>query len=211
MFTTSDRVKIVGDYYAGTGSAGVLLLHMMPATRGSWREFVPRLLDRSWHVLAIDLRGHGESEGGPDGYKKFSDGDHQASIRDCEAGIAYLEEQGVLREELTLVGASIGANLALQCLAECGDIPQGVVLSAGLDYHGVATAQYVEHLLPEQRVLFASSEDDGSNGDENRTLYELVPEGVGKKIVVYTHAGHGTDMFDREDPDLAEEILCWLG
>jgi len=210
FLATADGVKIVGDYYSAYGRDGALLLHMMPATRESWREFALKLQRNGYHVLAIDLRGHGESEGGPSSYRNFSDQEHQNSIADVEAGVSFLESKGVDKRNLTIVGASIGANLALWYASREPLISQVVLLSAGLNYRGIVTEPFIHKLTSGKRVLFVTSEDDGENADMNRTLYGAVPEGVEKNLIVYQKAGHGTDMFGKEEPDLAETILEWL-
>lgn len=207
---TTDGVQIAADYYRGSGSRGILLIHMMPATKDSWRDFASKLQQRGWDVLAIDLRGHGKSQGGPKGYLAFSDAEHQKSILDVEAGIAFLETKGIPKSAIVIAGASIGANLALWYAADHPEIRQVVLLSAGLNYRGIATEPLVAKLQPGQRVFFATSKDDGDNATMNQTLYELVPPGVEKHLITYTAAGHGTNMFGKEEPDLAEAILQWL-
>lgn len=242
--TTSDTVTIVGNYYKGSADRGALLVHMMPATKESWDVFARVLENRGYHVLAIDMRGHGESAGGPEGYKSFSDEEHQRKIHDVEAGAAFLLAQGsdantwsigrycerfceALRnkistrctapvgshsEKLIVIGASIGANLCLQYLAEHPLVTCGVLLSAGLSYRGVNAEKQVQELHSGQRVFFVTSEDDhvAHNAEMNKSLYALVPDGVEKKLLTYRHAGHGTDMFGKEEPDLQKEILVWL-
>lgn len=212
---TKDGVRIAGDYYAPRreSNRGALLIHMMPATRVSWRRLAPRIEEEGMHVLAIDLRGHGESEGGPQGYTSFSDAEHKKSIFDLEAGVEFLCQKGVDREHLSLVGASIGANLVLQYGAT-HKVSALVLLSPGLDYRGITTLPFLSHLVPGQRVFLASSEDDersgGSSADMTRTIAEHIPRSIDKKIVMYHNAGHGTDMFGKEDPDLEQEILFFL-
>jgi len=215
ILKTSDNVNIIGDYYEGKGRDGVLLLHMMPADRKSWQSFALKLQKRGYDVLAIDLRGHGESAGGPNGYKNFSDEEHQKSILDAEAGVAFLKKQGIGDGNIILMGASIGANLVLWFLATHPEVKQGVCLSAGLNYRGIETEPLVKKLNSKQRIFFAASENDersgGNNLEMNRRLYELVPLDVDKELVSYKSAGHGTDMFGKEKPDLASEIISWLG
>lgn len=207
---TSDNIDIVGDYYAGRGYKGALLLHMMPAGRESWRDFAPKLAKAGCHVLAIDLRGHGESAGGEDGYLDFSDEEHQQSIMDVEAGVSFLQGKGVALEQLVLIGASIGANLSLWHASEKPDIKEMVLLSPGLDYHGIKTEAMMEELEPGQRILFVTSEDDHDNAGQVRTLVGLAPESVSAKLIVYQKAGHGTNMFGKERPDMASEIINWI-
>lgn len=212
---TKDGLEIVADYYepsdAGSNK-GAILLHMMPATRESWREFAPQLAERGYHVIAPDLRGHGESQSGSEGYKSFTDEEHQASSQDVEASYKHLREQGV--EEFSIIGASIGANLALEFMASHADVKRGVLLSAGLNYKGLETLPLATQLKGDQGVLFVASHDDGRSSGNcvamNEELMSAIPEGPEKRLIAYENAGHGTDMFDKENPDLAQEILQWL-
>jgi pimeloyl-ACP methyl ester carboxylesterase len=209
---TSDGVRIAGLYQAGQSEKGALLLHMMPATKESWAEFARALNEHGYHTLAIDLRGHGESDGGPDGYREFDDARQGSSVHDVEAGVRYLAERGVSPGRLLLIGASIGANLALEYLAAHPDVPQAVALSAGLNYHGVSAEHAIAMLHGGQRIFLVSAEDDrvAGNAEMNRKLVELVPESVEKKLLIYARAGHGTDMFGKEEPDLSTEIFAWI-
>ena len=45
---------------AGEGKPTLLLIHGMAGSSGTWREMIPRL-ESSYHILAPDLPGHGES------------------------------------------------------------------------------------------------------------------------------------------------------
>lgn len=207
---TEDGVTISGDYYAGRGAEGVLLLHMMPATKASWKDFAPRLREQGMHVLAIDLRGHGDSDGGPTGYKTFSDAEHQAGIKDVAAGVAFLMGHGVAPDSLSIIGASIGANLAIRYAGEHEGVRNVIALSPGIDYRGVLTEPYLGVSGRPRRILFVTSKDDGNNVAMTRRLYEITPQGTEKRIIEYTNAGHGTDMFGKEMPDVAAESIQWL-
>ncbi len=215
---TQDSVAIIGDYYAPSQASarGLLLLHMMPADRTSWRAFAEKVQRAGWHVLAVDLRGHGQSQGGPDGYKNFSDAEHQASRFDVEAGVEFLKE--ALRSrfqrdsgngELYLGGASIGANLALQYLAEHADVKAAFLLSPGLDYRGVKTESEARALKPGQSVYFAASRDDQYSADTIQKLSGVTPVGVRKEIKLFETAGHGTTIFERE-PQFMDIVVSWL-
>ncbi len=222
--TTLDNVAVAGIYYYPGKLNGdparkraVLCLHMMPATKESWNTLAEPLSVQGFGVLTIDLRGHGESTDGPDGYKNFTEAQHQKSMEDVEAAIAYLLEEKEF-EEISVIGASIGANLALQALGEHPEIKTAVLLSPGLNYYGVETMPVIDRLVLERvfdkRILFVTSEDDerksGHNADMAQQLYLAAPDEMEKKIIVYHAAGHGTDMFGKEQPDLLQEVVDWL-
>lgn len=206
---TSDGVLIAADYYAPPAASpkGLLLLHMMPATRQGWRGFAAKAQEAGFHVLAIDFRGHGESQGGPAGYKSFSDAEHQASRLDVEASADFLESKGV--SAIYLGGASIGANLALQYLAEHTEAKAAFLLSPGLDYRGIRTAEYAGVLRSGQAVYCIASRDDQYSANTVQQLFEVAPAGVEKAIKFFGTAGHGTEIFVRES-HFADEVVAWL-
>lgn len=208
ILKTEDGIELSADYYPAESRRGVLLLHMMPANRKSWSVFAQKLQGIGFRVLAIDLRGHGESSGGPDGYKKFSDAEHQASRLDVEAGVEFLKSKGAA--DLYLGGASIGANLALWYMAEHPEVKAGIILSPGLDYRGIKTASFMEKLAQEQAIFLAASEGDKYSAESVNALAEkaLFKGRLVKKI--FSGSEHGTAMFDTK-PEFMDELATWLG
>jgi len=204
---TSDNVKIIGDYAGTPEEPAVLLLHMMPAVRSSWKELSGKLNERGFQTLAIDLRGHGESQGGPEGYRKFSDEIHQSSIHDVEAGVKLLKSKGA--PKIFIAGASIGANLALWYAAEHKEIDGAILLSPGFNYRGLKTESYVSGLKGSQSVYFAASRDDSYSAETIEGLFAKMPLGVKKELKMFERAGHGTTMFEKE-PAFMDELASWL-
>ena len=217
FITTKDNKKIAANLFEPekpqvSVRGWILLIHMMPATKESWDSFAEKLLNADYGALAIDLRGHGESEQGPSGFLKFSDKEHQNGIFDLEAGIEFLKSRGAKPEKIFLIGASIGANLSLQWLAENSEFKKAVLLSAGLNYRGVETKSLIKILKPDQQVFLASAKDDGRaevNAAQNQKLYEAVPVAVKKEIKIYETGGHGTDIL-KNQPDLPDLIIKFL-
>lgn len=212
---TKDGVEIVGDYYPPIGerqvasgvSRGVLLLHMMPSDRKSWVKFAEKLQASGFPVLSIDLRGHGESQGGPDGYKSFSDEEHRASKFDALAGAMFLRSKKV--DEFHVVGASIGANLALEYLSEHPNGRSAVLLSPGLDYRGLKTAPLLEK-VPESRGIFlVASEDDAYPKDTVNELASRITLDEKHQVKIFETGGHGTTIFENH-PEFMDEIIKWL-
>lgn len=218
ILKTKDGLDIIGDYYNLSNSKrGVLLLHMMPADRKSWWDLAIKLEDTGFKVLAIDLRGHGESTYGPNGYKNFKDEDHQKSILDIEAGIEFFNALDIKNEDIILGGASIGANLALYYIFENKEIKKIFCLSPGLNYRGIKPLDFISKLDLNQSVLIASSLNDimkngVSNAEEAEQIFKNLNV-LNKKLIIYNLAGHGTNMFfknELNEPDLFEEIINWV-
>jgi len=85
-FLTKDGVEIYGLYAEAESknAPAVLLLHMMPAVKESWKEFQEKLREAGFQSLAIDMRGHGESiwkNGERIDYKNFTDAEQQEKKR----------------------------------------------------------------------------------------------------------------------------------
>ncbi len=208
---TKDGVKIAADLYEAKRPLGWLILfHMMPATKESWQDFAQEAQNKGYESIAIDLRGHGQSDGGRDGFLNFSDAEHQKSILDVQAAVDYLiKNREATNDKISFIGASIGANLALQYITEHPEFQKAVLLSAGLNYKGIKTELMAKNLKAGQKVFFVSAEDDGPNTEQNRKLYELMPNEVDKKIQIYGTGGHGTDIL-KNQPKLKNLIFEFI-
>jgi len=212
VLETSDHVSIAGTYARGDAAGAVLLLHMMPATKESWK-LVVATLDRSGiATLAIDLRGHGASDGGPDGYKTFTDDMHRKSARDVKAAMDFLSREKYHSSQCLIIGASIGANLAVQYAAS-HDVRGIALLSPGFSYRGLDIRPLMGHIKEGTHVFFAGSEDDTRSYGNCATMARVLRKGlmsrVASDIIIYQHAGHGTDMCGVEAPDLTHTLELW--
>ena len=203
-FTTSDGVMITGDYWQSDSPRAILLLHMMPSDRSSWKPITEDLWRLGYKVLAIDLRGHGEStrQGAKTlDYNKFSDAQHQESIKDVSAAVEFLKSKGA--KNFAIVGASIGANLALTYGIEDSSVKTIVLLSASLDYHGVKTEDAAAEF--NKPMLIVASDDDDYSAESTQRLSEISQK---SQLKTLHNMGHGTQMFN--SAELKPLILDWL-
>jgi len=180
----------------GAKVPGVLLLPMANESRAEWDSFARALQLRGFAVLTADLRGQGESSGPVDWAK--TPGDAQAV---WQALVARAE---VDADRSGIVGASIGANLALITGANNSNVATVIALSPGQDYYGVQPAGRLGS-FGQRGVLFVASQDDVYAYDSVRQLAPLVPKG---ETYYFAKAGHGTDMFSM--PTLAPLLFSWL-
>lgn len=209
FLTASDNTKIAYDWYPTGSPVGYLLfMHMMPATKESWRDFAEEMRAAGFAGLAIDLRGHGQSDGGPEGFQKFSDRDHRKSILDVDAAVKFLEQQGARPEATTLIGASIGANLALQYLAEHPEFPRGVLISAGLEYHGIEALPYAARMSSNKNLFFVTSRDDSNNAAMTMSITRALPAGVRQTILGFDLGGHGTALLPQAHLAIRDFLLA---
>lgn len=211
--TTRDKQSIAADIYrVEQPNTWFLLIHMMPATKESWQAFASQVQASGHASIAIDLRGHGQSSGGPNGYQKFNDADHQKSILDLAAAADYCAAHGAPPEKVILIGASIGANLALQFIAAHPEYKRAMLLSAGLNYRGVETEPAARRLRSDQTILLAAARDDDRSGgnavEMSEKIFQAIPHNVAKELIVIEKGGHGTDLFASVDgPRLIEKII----
>lgn len=209
QLVTRDGVRLVGHWYPVDAPKGwALLLHMMPATKESYGTLAAALREQGIASLAIDFRGHGASQGGPAGYEQFTDTEQQAKREDVAAALAWLAMQGMVESKAVLVGSSIGANLALEALAERSAIPAAVLLSPGFEYRGIATEPLAARVASTQRVfLAAGGAEDASSTDTVRALASIL--GDRATVRTFPNAGHGTTMFEREST-LVNDVVQWV-
>lgn len=195
--TTSDNVNIASTFYPGSdNSKGVILLHMLSRDRKDWDVFAKKLSDAGFSVIAIDLRGHGDSDYS---FKMFSPDEFNDMTKDVSAAFTYLGNKGITR--VAVVGASIGANVALKYLALNDQVRTGILLSPGLDYRGVS----IENINVNQPVLIVAAEDDAYSLKSS----EQIAAGFNGELRTYEKAGHGTNML-KEKPELEGIMIDWI-
>jgi pimeloyl-ACP methyl ester carboxylesterase len=111
-------VRLAGERWAGDQERPtVVLLHGGGQTRHSWGRTAQRLSDHGWTAVALDARGHGDSEWASD-----EDYSLDAFVADL---IAFI---GTLAQPPVLVGASLGGITALTAAGENPGTARGLVL-----------------------------------------------------------------------------------
>jgi len=209
-FTTSDGVKIVANYYPNKEAkfAGILI-HMRPKTKESFDKLAKFLQEKGFSLLAIDLRGHGESREGVSGYldyNSFSEEEERQSIKDLEAASAFLEKEGFDKEKQFLIGASIGANLAYQFLTENEKIKAAVLLSPGYNYRGIILDNFFKNNLDSKIMVISSKDDQQMALLGFKWFQEKHPSST---LIMLEKGGHGTDYLEVY-PELQEKIYNFL-
>ena len=208
-FITKDGVTIVANYYPNKSAkfAGILV-HMRPKTKESFDDLAKFLQKEGYALLAIDLRGHGESTESVKGkldYNKFSEDEEKESINDLISASLFLEKEGYPKDRQFLIGASIGANLSFQFLSENPQVKAIVLLSPGLNYRGVILENFKKEGLGE-KIFVISALDDEPAYVAGRTLKSWYQD---LNYLELPSGGHGTNLFNSY-PDLYEKILFWL-
>lgn len=197
----SDGLTLAGEFYAADQPApAILLLHMLGSQRSAWQPLIPWLTDAGYNVLAIDIRGHGDTGGGQD---------WPAAERDVETWLDWLGEQpSVIPDQIATVGASIGANLALNGCAYDARCVTAVALSPGLDYRGVVTETAIAEGLVDRSALLVASQRDTYSADSVKTLTAEAEGELGLQL--YPGSAHGTNLLREPGAPVIPLILNWL-
>ncbi len=218
-FKTSDGVRIEADYYApqveGDAKASVvILIHMYPADRGSWKPLIPKLHDMGFAVLAYDIRGNGGSTQPADmnlaeKYQSRDESLFENAWRDVAAAKKWLGEQKECdTSRLALVGASIGCSISLHYGSRDDAVKAIVCLSPGTNYFGVDSKAHIKACRGRQIMLIAPEA-------EYDAVKELIAASQGQaKGTEYpgTRKQHGTGMFHADYGDkVLKQISKFVG
>ncbi len=109
-----DGIALIGDQWnyrppASDGQPTVLLLHGGGQTRFSWRKTGQILANKAFHVVALDARGHGDSD-------RASSGDYSTeSLTEDVLRVVYQIGRSVV-----LVGASMGGLTSILAAHQAG-------------------------------------------------------------------------------------------
>ena len=202
-----DGIVLKASYFSpGRPGPALLLLPQCDYDRASWRAFAAAAAEEGFHVLTLDYRGYGESEG-----QRSEKREEQAAVMaakwpgDIDTAFDWLAGRpGVDRSRLAAAGASCGATQAAYLAQRRRAVRTIVLLSGGAapavrDFLGVAG------WLP---VLGAASLDDGPVVPQMRALLAASAHPA-SRFVEFAAGGHGTDMLAAQK-GLAPLILAWL-
>jgi pimeloyl-ACP methyl ester carboxylesterase len=200
----SDGLALKGDFYT-TGDIpqpAVLLLHMNGSNRQSWEPVIPDLVGAGYAVLTVDLRGFGETGGSTD---------WEAATTDVQTWLDWLRTQSTVRPEaISIMGASIGSNLALVGCAADEACVTAIAISPGLDYFGVQPLEAATEGLEDRSALLIAAQRDSVSRDALRAITQEADGEIG--VQLYDSSMHGTPLFNprRVGTHLRQIILAWL-
>lgn len=104
----ADGLWIAGDSWGEPGAPLVLLLHGGGQTRHAWKGTGALLGEAGCHAIALDARGHGDSD-----WSAVGDYSPEAMVRDLQAVLTAIGGRKPI-----LVGASMGGITSLMAVGE---------------------------------------------------------------------------------------------
>jgi alpha-beta hydrolase superfamily lysophospholipase len=216
-FVTSDGFALVGNFYSARADVinisnlerpVLILVHGMNEKRSVWNSlgFVDSALSWGFNVFVYDIRGHGESvykNGVKTDMYSLTDDDFKNMDKDVRAAVQYAYDNYPTNGRMAVVGASIGANAALNAAVYESNVRAIALLSPSLNYRGLTGYQPIYDYG--SRPIFMSAGQYEVVGDlvipdDCRTLYDRALERVpGRDNVIlniYPNEGyHGTEHF----------------
>ncbi len=193
----SDGATLAGDYYPAEGEArpAVLLLHQNSSSRAAWAPLVSPLLAAGYDVLAVDLRGFGDSG---------RTTNWALAQEDVTGWLDWLRgQEGVRPEAVSIVGASIGSNLALIGCADDEACVTAVALSPGLNYFNVMPETAVTEGLRERSALLIAAQADRESSTAVKQMATNARGEIGLQL--FTGSTHGTSMLS--SPKLRDRVI----
>ncbi len=189
----------------------VIFLHQGGSSKEEWTS-LPIFQDvtkAGMVAFALDIRGHGASDGEADFKTLFDDPDQ--APRDLMAAMNWLGKSNVVNmDKVAIVGASIGANLAVVAAGtDRFEVKTVVAISAKTSaVHNLAGGlKNISH-LGSVFMIASELEEDGKRASWAEEIFNAADNPRQIEIVSGSHR-HGVSIFS-DDPALQDRILSWL-
>lgn len=166
---TFDLVKLKASYVMPQGVPApipaVLLLHGYGEDRKVWESLKTQFVAQGWAVLALDLRGHGESKiknqrpitASPEWRSSTHD-----FAQDIDPALDWLKQQPRLdSKKIVIVGYDIGANLALVSSGKFGEVRSVVAIKPVLK-EALEMAGSAQDFHPHSVLVIAADAAEGN-------------------------------------------------
>jgi pimeloyl-ACP methyl ester carboxylesterase len=200
QFPIGDGLVIVGSYYGASirPAPAILLIHALGSNKEAWRLFATELQLAGNNVLAIDLRGTGETGGSVDWFKAAQD---IPSVLDRLHNLP-----GVDPSRVSIVGVDIGGSVALTACTATPLCKSVVLISPSLENQGLSISDTIVQ-YGNRPLLIAASQGDKASSADSSTLDKLA-KGT-HSLQLYDGTAHGMALLSAQS-DLPGIIIEWL-
>lgn len=209
---TPDGLTLRATYFdPGIPGPGLLLFHQCAptASRAGWERTARILRQSGFHVVTLDWRGFGDSDGDLPGagtsLEAFLTFIRGLWIGDAEASLSFLRSRpGVDESRIGTMGSSCGMLMSLELAAAHPEIKAQVLVTGPVDDTALKQLQ-ASSGLPRLGVL---PRDDPSF-EFMRQIEEVILPDAGRMFYAPDGAGHGSVIFD-DYPELRGMVAHWL-
>jgi pimeloyl-ACP methyl ester carboxylesterase len=208
-FVTRDGVTIGATLRPGGDQTApaVILVHQLASTREEWAPVIAKLAEApGLTILALDMRGHGESTAGPEGatlaHRDFRRDDWTATSNDVLAAVEYLKGQEMIQPRaIAAIGSSIGSTAVIAAAAEEPRITAVVAISPGRAYHGFDAYTPLTR-IGERPFLAIASENEAPAVETATAMERIAPSG---ELQLYPGEAHGVSIL-QGSPEMADRL-----
>src|SRR5207244_1755399 len=181
----------------------ILLLHGYGEDRSAWKDFAQQLRNRGWAVMALDLRGHGDSKSRNQrpirASLEWRKDPHEFPV-DLDPALDWLKAQPRINtRKIVVIGSDVGANLALIASGRFSEVRTVVAIKPNLD-ESLALAGSAQDFQPRSALIVVSSQ---AEGDRIRTMVKLPA-----RVVVASNSGGTAGWVANRQ--IADAIFQWL-
>jgi len=218
-FTTSDELNItymLKQPDKPSGQSGnpkkpvVIFIHQGGSSKEEWEntDIFNSVVDAGMIAFAYDVRGHGKSDG------KFSPilfNDPNLAPKDLIAALKFLRSLDYVDpNKISIVGSSIGANLAIMAKGDNSFGISSVVAISGKTSAAINLAGGDDKIADLSSIFLIAGENEqgGKRAEWAQEFYELSDQPRKIEIVPASKA-HGTSLF-KADNTLEARILDWI-
>ncbi len=195
-FPTEDGGTIHADVY-GRGDRAVVLVHGGRFNKESWAKQAPALVEAGFRVMAINLRGYGESRG-PGQQDIFTAPLHL----DVLAAIRYLRKTGA--KTVSLVGGSLGGGAAsAAAITAPAEVSRLVLLASDVEH---------AEKLRTPSLFILARDDTSGDGPRLPRIRAWYDKAAGpKEWIVLDGSAHAQFLFDTDQADrVMREMIRFL-
>ena len=208
--TTEDNWKLAANYYPSQNGKAVILLHDIERKKEDFSSFAAKLAESKYGVIALDLRGHGQSTnlGSQKDFKRAgTDNEFNQMVRDVNSAVAFLQTKGIGIDDVYLVGAGLGANVAAKSLIFNQHAAGIVLLTPSLKARDVLAMNGLK--VYKNPVLVAVSAEDRKAFMEASFIRNaaFLSSGEGKVTFLTAYDKSGAEMLDKY---FTYSILQWI-
>lgn len=217
-FKTADGWTLSANYRAPAEDRPVLVfLHSHKEDSSIWKPVTVKTDGMGFGRLLLDFRGHGYSTQGPGGETKYTaferetgpENNYNKMTEDVNAALEFLKGEGVTPERVVLVGAGLGANIAIKSAAEHKDIAMMALFTPTLNANRDVLTVNPLNSYGARPVFVAASVENARLYQEVSLLRAILYHRAGWRNVTFVTAEKGSSS-ELVTPAVTNSFLLWL-
>lgn len=214
-YNTKDGMIVKGTLYVPKTDkkpSVVILLHSLGGTQKDWANLPSLLTDKGYAVMALDLRGHGQSiytrKMQRKYWQNFSDETYKKIPDDIVRGIDNLKNyKQINSSQIGIVGCGIGATVgAIAAASRAQSVKTLVLISPSEEFRGMNVLLKIVDFGTHPILSLAGQNDRSSVAAVHKIKKVAQAE---NKIIIYPKAGAGLLLY-KNYPTLKNEIVNWI-